>query len=205
MAILCIINRNKKNIKIPKKTYPSVILTSLNLELETSKNNINSLQSDLTNQNNLLNLANQNLEQSTIEAKNFNNQIRTCNSELTKVKNEIELYKGQILDLEEEKRGQDLALSEAERRAAEAETKAVQAESRANSVQIQNTSTVVTNDNSNAELKEELETIQKEQDDLLELLADQQNKIKEYAGRLRNMGEEVTDDSEEEDSEEESE
>ena len=124
---------------------------------------------------------------------------------MTKVKNEIELYKGQILDLEEEKRGQDLALSEAERRAAEAETKAVQAESRANSVQIQNTSTVATNDNSNAELKEELETIQKEQDDLLELLADQQNKIKEYAGRLRNMGEEVTDDSEEEDSEEESE
>ena len=124
---------------------------------------------------------------------------------MTKVKNEIELYKGQILNLEEEKRGQDLALSEAERRAAEAETKAVQAESRANSVQIQNTSTVATNDNSNAELKEELETIQKEQDDLLELLADQQNKIKEYAGRLRNMGEEVTDDSEEEDSEEESE
>lgn len=45
----------------------------------------------------------------------------------------------------------------------------------------------------------ELQTLQKEQDDLLELLADQQLKIKSYGARLRDHGEEVTDDSEEED------
>ena len=57
---------------------------------------------------------------------------------------------------------------------------------------------------SGTDYKEELATIQKEQDDLLELLADQQNKLKEYGSRLRDLGEEVTDESEEEDSDDES-
>lgn len=41
------------------------------------------------------------------------------------------------------------------------------------------------------ELKEELETLKKEQDDLLVLLADQDAKIGKFKSRLKELGEEV--------------
>lgn len=41
-------------------------------------------------------------------------------------------------------------------------------------------------------LKEDLETLKKEQDDLLVLLADQDSKIEKYKTRLRDLGQEVT-------------
>jgi len=42
--------------------------------------------------------------------------------------------------------------------------------------------------------KEEFDQLTREQDDLLELLAEQQSKLREYSTRLKNLGEDVTDD-----------
>lgn len=46
------------------------------------------------------------------------------------------------------------------------------------------------------ELKSKILKMNKDQEDLLELLADQDGKIREYKKRLRNLGEQVSDDEE---------
>ncbi|GFS04073.1 general vesicular transport factor p115-like [Elysia marginata] len=55
------------------------------------------------------------------------------------------------------------------------------------------------------ELKEEMETLKKEQDDLLVLLADQDAKIESYKNRLKDLGQQVDDDDDDDDDLEEDE
>lgn len=51
------------------------------------------------------------------------------------------------------------------------------------------------------EANEELESIRKEQEDLLVLCSDQDTKLKDYRSRLRNLGEQIEDDDDDEDDE----
>ncbi|GFN80981.1 general vesicular transport factor p115 [Plakobranchus ocellatus] len=48
-------------------------------------------------------------------------------------------------------------------------------------------------------LKDEMETIKKEQDDLLVLLADQDAKIDKYKSKLKELGQEIEDDDDDDD------
>lgn len=53
-----------------------------------------------------------------------------------------------------------------------------------------------------SETKEELESIRKEQEDLLVLCSDQDTKLKDYRCRLRNVGEQVEDEDDDDEDDE---
>ena len=183
-------NTQTVQLEQEKAKYDKLLKESAN---NSDSDKILSLQSDLDSKNADLSRLKADLESKTQETQKFTSEIESYKSELSSKSNENLELLTKMTNLENELQLEKSSKNKSETEITTLKSKVSQLEldletakeASAISAPVSNTETVP---------KEEFDQLTREQDDLLELLAEQQSKLREYSTRLKNLGEEVTDD-----------